>query len=311
MSDKQYNGSNTLYYRYGRMKEEAPYKVTKNNNVYIDNNHSLYELPSWISEPFPNIDSDQESKYLFKKYEIEKCIHLSNTGGVYLGIDTNKQKYIIKEARPYVGYSKNLTDDSIVYRKNEFNNFKYISNLLNVPKVKESFFDSTHFFTVVEFINGYTLFDIFERQDLLNYYFPTKQKKENLLFKLIKQIKAVHKINFYIGDISSVNIMYNINDNNLYFIDLEYSGFGDNNTFAEHNTPGFTVKSDHLNVFEQDIQSLALTFSSMFFYDREKVTSNTYLIKDHLKKAEKSEVITYETYKVLMEMIFRPDCFLL
>lgn len=308
LSDKQYNGSNTLYYRYGRMKEEAPYKITENESFYIDNNHSLYDLPDWIEEPFPNV-SNQESNYLFKTYEIEKCIHLSNTGGVYLGVDIKKNKYIIKEARPYVGYSANLKDDSIVYRKNEFNNFNYISNLLNVPKVKEEFFDSTHFFTVVEFINGYTLFDIFESYNLLNYYLPTKQKKEKFLFKLIKQIRAVHKINFYIGDISSVNIMYNNNDNKLYFIDLEYSGFGNNDTFTENNTPGFKMKSDKLNVFEQDIQSLALTFSSMFFNDREKITSNPSLIKYHLKKAEKLDVITYETYKVLLKMIFRPSCF--
>jgi len=153
------------------------------------------------------------------------------------------------------------------------------------------------------------LFDIFESYKLLNYYIPTKQKKEKLLFELIKQIRAVHKINFYIGDISSVNIMYNNNDNNLYFIDLEYSGFGNNNTFAENNTPGFKMKSDKLNVFEQDIQSLALTFSSMFFNNREKITSNPNLIKSHLKNAEKLEIITYETYKVLLKMIFNPSYF--
>lgn len=94
------------------------------------------------------------------------------------------------------------------------------------------------------------MFDIFESYKLLNYYIPTKQKKEKLLFELIKQIRAVHKINFYIGDISSVNIMYNNNDNNLYFIDLEYSGFGNNNTFAENNTPGFKMKSDKLTLFK-------------------------------------------------------------
>lgn len=69
------------------------------------------------------------------------------------------------------------------------------------------------------------------------------------------------------------------------------------------------MKSDKLNVFEQDIQSLALTFSSMFFNDREKITSNPNLIKSHLKNAEKLEIITYETYKVLLKMIFNPSCF--
>ncbi|HAR6529687.1 TPA: serine/threonine protein kinase [Staphylococcus pseudintermedius] len=308
LSDKQYSGSSTLYYRYGRMKEEAPYKITNNGKFYIDNNRSLYELPDWIEEPFPVVDN-QESNYLLKTYKIEKCIHLSNTGGVYLGVNKNNEKYIIKEARPYVGYSANLKDDSVVYRKNEFNNFNNMSNLLNVPKTKESFFDSGHFFTVVEYINGYTLFDIFENNNLLNHYLPTKEKKEEFLFKLIEQVKCVHKINFYIGDISSVNIMYNKNDNKLYFIDLEYSGFGESTTYTENNTPGFKVKSDKLNVFEQDIQSLALTFASMFFKDREEVTSNTNLIKYHLRRVEKLGIITYKTYKTLLKMIFEPGFF--
>ncbi|MDT0925885.1 hypothetical protein RNS32_10990, partial [Staphylococcus pseudintermedius] len=228
---------------------------------------------------------------------------------VYLGVNKNNEKYIIKEARPYVGYSANLKDDSVVYRKNEFNNFNNMSNLLNVPKTKESFFDSGHFFTVVEYINGYTLFDIFENNNLLNHYLPTKEKKEEFLFKLIEQVKCVHKINFYIGDISSVNIMYNKNDNKLYFIDLEYSGFGESTTYTENNTPGFKVKSDKLNVFEQDIQSLALTFASMFFKDREEVTSNTNLIKYHLRRVEKLGIITYKTYKTLLKMIFEPGFF--
>ncbi|HDV5973276.1 TPA: hypothetical protein RJJ35_002003, partial [Staphylococcus pseudintermedius] len=126
---------------------------------------------------------------------------------------------------------------------------------------------------------------------------------------LIEQVKCVHKINFYIGDISSVNIMYNKNDNKLYFIDLEYSGFGESTTYTENNTPGFKVKSDKLNVFEQDIQSLALTFASMFFKDREEVTSNTNLIKYHLRRVEKLGIITYKTYKTLLKMIFEPGFF--
>ncbi|PNZ33979.1 hypothetical protein, partial [Staphylococcus lutrae] len=41
------------------MKEEAPYKITKNGKFYIDNNRSLYELPDWIEEPFPVVDNQE------------------------------------------------------------------------------------------------------------------------------------------------------------------------------------------------------------------------------------------------------------
>lgn len=308
LSDLNYKDSTILYYRYGRLSKDAPMMISYDGASYTDDNKSIYSLPDWIEEPFKDT-KNIPSSILLKKYKINKCIHISNTGGIYHATDKSDGKIVvIKEARPYVGYSKDSKLDSIDFRKNEVEMFKSVNNLINVPNFFEDFYDSSHYFEVVEFLDGQTLFDLFKTKIFVENVKNITDYPMPLLKKMLSDIKKLHKNYFYLGDLSSVNVMIN-SDNQIYYIDMEHAGKGIESTYSTHHAPGFKLNNYHFNVFEQDVQSLALIYLSAYSYKYKENSEEVY-IQNLIKKLVEHEVISSQVVFKLKQMLFQPSEFI-
>lgn len=231
VTDKQYKNS-VIYYRYGIISPKnnnSNFIVHPDGSLKKDKEHLYYSQPDFINDPleFDNNHNDTTSTFLLKnKYHIEKTIHLSNFGGVYLAIDTlNNKKVIIKEARPYLGYSNQET--AIKIRKNEKQKFVEFKNLTFFPNFIEDFFVDNIYFLVMEYVEGTELSIfcsqhsplLFPKSDTskLNDLYPILYKIFNTITEIIEN---VNQCGYIVQDISQTNFFITEN-HNVKFIDLE------------------------------------------------------------------------------------------
>lgn len=92
-------------------------------------------------------------------YRIDKTLHFSNSGGVYLATNTDTGgQVVLKEARPSAGYDL-IGGDCVQRARQEYEALRRFADLPAVPAVHEQFTWQGHLFTVMEYIRGTTLLE--------------------------------------------------------------------------------------------------------------------------------------------------------
>ncbi|WP_084774380.1 class III lanthionine synthetase LanKC [Nonomuraea candida] len=90
-------------------------------------------------------------------YRIDKTLHFSNSGGVYLATDKRTGRQIVlKEARPFAGYDL-IGGDAVQRALQEYKALQTFADLPATPEVYEQFTWQSHLFTAMEYIRGTTL----------------------------------------------------------------------------------------------------------------------------------------------------------
>lgn len=232
LSDRRYKEDcKVLYYRYGGLMPYCKYDTLGSPHYYIKDDHGnyvedvrtpYYENLYFIKDPF-RMEKLPKSK-LLKQYQIIEVIDYKNSGGIYLA-QNNAQKYVIKEARPYTMLVSGDTD-AIKIRMKEA---ELISNLKGekcIPKLKDAFMDSEHFFLIEEYCEGDTLYEysMFYNSYLRN---DKIEKVETYLCNLIDIfielaafLARMEKRDIIICDFSADNIIVTEN-NEIKLVDLE------------------------------------------------------------------------------------------
>lgn len=209
LSDEEYKDT-PIFYRYGRIKPKNGNTILgPNGEKFIDNPKPYFEIPSWVSIPFPKIeeDTDDDSILLNNKYDVTDVVHITNVGGIYKGINTeNNESVLIKESRPNMVIIDDC--DELAFRNQEYNLINSINTTV-VPQNIEHFNEWKHTYHVYSFIEGDP---IFVQKDNLN----------DLWNKMVETLRQVHLNGIAVGDVSPNNILINKESpTNLSFIDLE------------------------------------------------------------------------------------------
>ncbi|MEV0607831.1 class III lanthionine synthetase LanKC [Polymorphospora rubra] len=90
-------------------------------------------------------------------YRVDKTLHFSNGGGVYLATDLNTDRpVVLKEARPYAGYDL-VGGDSVARATHEYRMLREFDGHPGFPRAHEQFTWQGHVFTAVEHVVGSTL----------------------------------------------------------------------------------------------------------------------------------------------------------
>ncbi|GAA0848379.1 class III lanthionine synthetase LanKC [Streptosporangium amethystogenes subsp. fukuiense] len=178
LSDLRYEDS-PVYVRYGAFQpmtytksDGSPgYAIrTPDGQLVPDKRDPAFTVPEWVSIPevlresVAKHGSGTEEEF---PWQIEKALHFSNGGGVYLARDEASGGYVVLvEARPHAGLDAGGVD-AVTRLAHERDILERLSGLDCVPRLLGYRTIWEHHFLVEEYIEGKTLLDeMFERYPL-------------------------------------------------------------------------------------------------------------------------------------------------
>jgi serine/threonine protein kinase len=239
LSDHRYRQSGVVFYRFGGMRlyevltvtgEKTPMLVSPEGDEVPDERLAYPVTPAWATRPLPvETESAAETQGLKNgRYQVEDVLSFSNSGGVYLGRDSETgNKVVIKEARPCVnamldGY------DAVAMLKKEYRILSRIADTGIAPRPVDLFRDWEHWFLVEEFIDGVTLGSHSARHNVLlrtraeaQHFETWYQGFRSVVIGLVRLVSILHSRNVIFGDLSTNNVMVMSGDAGLKLIDFE------------------------------------------------------------------------------------------
>ena len=237
-----------LYLRYGAFvrltcldekENRVPALRLPDGTLAPDRRQPSFELPSWVRPPAfvaRQIEAaDQEEDPDAFPFDVQRSLHYSNGGGVYLATDRRDGRTVIlREARPYAGVDPDGRDAVDRLRDEE----RVLARLAGsgfVPEVYEHLEVWEHHFLVEEYVTGATLhrwmFGEGEHEGAfpLAHENPTDEElaahTERALAharELERIVRTLHERGVVYGDIHPSNIIVRP-DGRLYLVDFEFS----------------------------------------------------------------------------------------
>ncbi len=269
-----------LYVRYGAFAERwcltasgemAAAIEDPSGELVPDRRGTTFSLPSWVTVPEPlepALAARAGTGLGDLPYRIEKPLHFSNGGGVYLGVDARTdERVVLKEARPHAGLAVDGSD-AVARLQNERDVLRRLAGLGLVPEIHDYFTLGGHHFLVLEFVEGTplsgTLVDWYPLA-LLGDDRPFAEYTQwalAMLDRLRTAVEQVHQRGIVIGDLHPGNILVRP-DGEVTLIDLEIAsdvGLGLRSPLGD---PGFSAPGDRLG-FAIDEYALASLTISLF-----------------------------------------------
>lgn len=263
-SDKKVPNSEIVYYRYGDFR--------KNNNS--DDHRKFFDLPEGVSDLY--VSENSQEFLLNNKYKILNILNKKASSLTYLAT-FNEEKYIIKHAKygtftsHFVESTKRKNDEVLFYNK--------LINKSNFANHIENFNVENDLFTVWKFMDGTKISDQFD--EFSCFYDFNKEKNLHvknfyLIFEqLLELLSKNNELSFI--DIVPRNLIWNRNENKLYFIDLDHcelkkQSWDINNLELRNFIYQYFTNEVHLfeNLTEQRLK--------LFFYKLLKVNKIDYCI---------------------------------
>jgi len=263
LSDKRYQDSRILYYRYGGFKEQyrlnvfgekVPILLGTDEQWTMDERLPYFVLPEGISDPFASTDDTEGEPLLKQRYKALSALGVSSKGGVYRCQDLETNRHVVvKEARPFVNRTRDNPHDAIACLKNEYRALQRLADTGLTPRPLDFFFDWEHCFLAMEFIEGKHLYATAATEE----YSPILMTEPDgaslravcarllsLARKLISGLRTIHECGVLVRDISPRNILFEPHMDRVTFVDFEAAYFESEDERSPHiplYTPGFST----------------------------------------------------------------------
>ena len=294
LSDRRYDRSKVLFYRYGGFKDRRILRIngkrdpvigTPDGELVVDQRLPYFQLPEWVSDPFEGSADLGEGTdtVLQDRYSIEKALSFSNSGGVYLGVDTETgDQVVIKEARPLTNAWVDETVgvlDSVRVLDREEGVLAKLAGTGVAPERIDRFQEWEHHFLVEEFIPGAPLSGFRSREDHSLLPFTRAADRAGdfcrmfrpIACNLIDTVAVFHQHNLILGDLSPANVMVDPETLGVRLIDFETAVDLDRQTEADSlsvvwSTPGFRSDerlSSKSLLFRDDLYALGMVLYSL------------------------------------------------
>ncbi|HEX2203427.1 MAG TPA: class III lanthionine synthetase LanKC [Longimicrobium sp.] len=257
LSDRRVPGSRVVFYRYGQHVADEEVDAQGNRRQQIrapsgeavsDRRRGHYQVPEWVEDPFGaagvrEVDASARKVTLNGRYEVQRVVRYSNTGGIYRARDLESgETVIVREARPNTGWVDGATDAVALLQK-EARVLQRMEGTGFAPRLIDTFQRWEHQYLVQENVEGMVL-----RDHVLKRYFKRRTLASprrlfwlfrRLLRELVRGVESFHQRGIILRDLSSGNVMVRP-DGTLCFIDFEISWErGTEQTVARMHTPGF------------------------------------------------------------------------
>ncbi|MDJ1638943.1 class III lanthionine synthetase LanKC [Streptomyces pakalii] len=196
-----------------------------------DDRGPAFRVPSWVTPPgflMPHLEARAAVGLADLPYAVEKALHFSNGGGVYLGRDTRTgEQVVLKEARPHAGLAADGAD-AVARLERERIALEQLAGLDCVPDVRDVFQVGDHHFLVLQYIPGTTLNTVFARRFPLARQYPSPDLlaehatwAEELYGQVERAVEAVHERGIVISDLHMSNVMVDEEAGRIVLLDFE------------------------------------------------------------------------------------------
>ncbi|MFB7296387.1 class III lanthionine synthetase LanKC [Streptomyces rubiginosohelvolus] len=196
-----------------------------------DDRGPAFRVPSWVTPPgflMPHLEARAAVGLADLPYAVEKALHFSNGGGVYLGRDTRTgEQVVLKEARPHAGLAADGAD-AVARLERERTALEHLAGLDCVPDVRDVFQVGDHHFLVLQYIPGTTLNTVFARRFPLARQHPSPGLltehaawAEELYGQVERAVEAVHDRGIVISDLHMSNVMVDEEAGRIVLLDFE------------------------------------------------------------------------------------------
>jgi serine/threonine protein kinase len=241
LSDRRYKDCGVLHYRYGGILQNRVLDVRGHSAAVLggrglegvaDIRTPYFKMPDGVSDPCQsNVGSGSKRSTRSLKngrYIIQSAISFSNTGGVYVALDTRLDKtVVVKEARPNTNVSTFGTD-SVALLKKEHRLLSLLDNERIAPRAFDFFREWEHYFLVQEYLDGRVLRGFMAQSALALITNPSisdvrefYDRYRKLFARLAEMLETLHQRNVIFSDVSHYNVMVLRDGGEPKFIDFE------------------------------------------------------------------------------------------
>lgn len=283
LSDTKF-GRGPVYFRYGgfyyrnRLNDDGSTVLAiqdPEGNLIEDVRSPTFVLPEFVSVPDLvykqvnarlNPDASELTRGL-APYVVQESLHFSNGGGVYTVISTlDGTKAVLKEARPYAGYTSE-NEDAIARLRHERDVLCALQDVENVPRYLGYKKMDGHEFLVESFLDGASLqswlacrYPFSLAQDQVEEY---SKEALTLAKKVVKLVEEIHSRGYALMDINAKNFIVD-ECSGLSLIDFEGCRSLKGTDSDVLGTPGFVPLVKCSNA-ERDAYGLANLMLYMFW----------------------------------------------
>ncbi|MEV6653458.1 class III lanthionine synthetase LanKC [Streptomyces sp. NPDC051219] len=294
LSDLRWNAG-PVYVRYGSFTERHCYDdrgelcpaVEDADGLLVpDRRTPAFHVPEWVSPPAflePHLAARSATRLDELPYRIERALHFSNGGGVYVGRDLRTDvQVVLKEARPYAGLAADGAD-AVSRLERERDALRRLSGLACTPEVLDWFTWGDHHFLVMELVEGRPLSSYFAHRHPLIEADPGPERLAEYtewalrIHGLVEDaVASIHARGVAFNDLHLFNIMLSEDERSVVLLDFEAAAVDDVNRRQVIANPGFVAPADRRG-FDVDRYALAclrlalfLPLTSLLAIDRSK-----------------------------------------
>ena len=284
LSDRRYGDSGVVYYRYGGFVrsgtvsptgEQQPTITAPDGTQVPDDRRPFFSLPYWVTDPFPAEPDGTEDRVLRDgRYTVERALHFSNTGGVYVAADAaTGARVVVKEARPHSGGDGFADSHDLLSKEHAV--LEALASTGVAPRPVELFREWEHLFLVEEYVSGVSLWTFAADQNKLlvpdldaDEAREFRERLRTIWVSLAAALEKAHAAGVVLGDLSPRNVLVDPETIEVRFIDFEATVRLGVDTSARLVTPGFASprqRREGVRDVTDDYYALgALMLSSLF-----------------------------------------------
>ncbi|GAA2387933.1 class III lanthionine synthetase LanKC [Streptomyces glaucosporus] len=288
-------GNGPVYVRYGSFTERHCYDrdgelrpaiEDAEGRLVPDRRDPAFHVPDWVALPDflkPHLEARNATRVGDIPYRIEKALHFSNGGGVYVATDTRTgEKVVLKEGRPHAGLAADGAD-AVTRLRREKEALERLSGLPQTPGVHDWFTLGDHRFLALEYVEGKPLNSFFARRHPLIESDPGPERMAEYtewalrIHRLVEEaVEAIHARGVVFNDLHLFNIMVSEDESSVTLLDFEAAAHIDEGRRQVIANPGFVAPADRRG-FDVDRYALAclrialfLPLTNLFAIDRGK-----------------------------------------
>jgi hypothetical protein len=232
-------GSGPLYVRYGGFADRVclgpsgelePAIEDADGKFVPDRRGATFHVPPGVVLPAcldPHLAARNRATIEGLPYRVERALHFSNGGGVYLCIDTRSgDEVVLKEARPHAGLGRD-NRDAVARLGRERDVMEQLAGLDLTPAVRDYFVAGGHHFLVMDYIGGQPLSTCIAQRYPLTTPDPGEAAIDGftswalgICERMERGVAAVHDRGIVLGDLHPSNVLVE-DDGRIVLIDLE------------------------------------------------------------------------------------------
>lgn len=216
-----------------------------------DERPPVFRPPSWVAMPdfltrqLAAREAEQAAAGSLP-YQIERALHFSNAGGVYLARDpATGDQVVLKEARPLAGLDR-TGRDAVARLRNEWDVLRSLGDVPFAPRALRYLTCWEHQFLVQEYVPGESLLTARAVRHPLGGSDPSEEKIAEyahwalgVLGQIDAALAELHRRGITYGDLHPANVLLRP-DGRVVFLDFELAGKVSDPRPPGLGAPGFT-----------------------------------------------------------------------